>query len=76
MRYKTMISVALLAISSAALAQVTKPTTTPPKTAMNSTEPTNSMSPSDSTMSPDSMNTQDETMMNDSSMPNSTMAPK
>lgn len=70
MQYKTILSVAVLTISSAALAQVTKPGTTPPRTAMNSTMPMNSTAPSDS------MNTQDETMMNDSSTPNSMAAPK
>ena len=87
MRYKTMMSVAVLAISSAALANVTKPQ--PPRTSNSTalaqgtkpgTQPprtaTNSTMPMNSSTPSDSMNTQDETMMNDSSTPNSAMAPK
>ena len=82
MQLKTIMSVAVLAVSSAALAQVT----TQPRKPMpgnNMAMPMNSTMP-DSTMpmnsaTPDStmlMNTEDETMMNDSSMPNSTTPPR
>lgn len=72
MQLKTMISVGVLAVSSAALAQMT---TQPnePMPGNNMSMPMNSTMPTDSTMP---MNTQDETMMNDMSAPNSTMPPR
>ena len=68
MKFKTIASVALLTVSTAALAQMT---TQPRPNAGNTTAPGNTMMNS-MPASPDAMNTQDETMMNDSSMPNST----
>jgi len=76
MQLKTIVSVAVLAVSGGALAQMT---TQPdkPMPGNNMSMPMNSTMP-DSSMPNSSMpmNTQDETMMNDSSMPNSTTPPR
>lgn len=80
MQLKTMTSIAVLAISSAALAQVTTQPTRP-MPGNNMSMPMNTTMP-DSTMpdvtTPDTMpmNGQDDTMMNDASPSNSTMPPR
>ena len=68
MKLKTVGCVALMAISTAAIAQTTRS----PSGMMNNMATGNTMT-TDSPSAP--MNTSDEGMMNDSSMPNGSMAP-
>ena len=69
MKLKTVGCVALMAISTAAIAQTTR---APRGSTMNNMSGMNSTMPTGPSTG---MNTSDETMMNDMSAPNGTMAP-